>query len=324
MEEAEVEEDQAASAPPPEKETEDDPPDSLRLAVIVIDTEGGGLHPWQTGMTALCARLMHWDEGFTEADTKEPEWTSVVKCSKGVVMTRSAPDAFYSMCRTQIHICAEASAVTGITAETLVEAPKPADVVDAFAKWLASVRTLIADDIPMILLAHNGMWYDFPLVWAHMVRTAHPMALSPVSWLMDTLPWARHHLADTARLKLTKRGNPSYALGSIHEAVTGSSIEGAHDAFNDVMALCRVVAHDSFRGMWETAVQHIRQGQSTAWITTKHHWIKTTTDARQKLIDSLAKERKGKGTKPASTPPAVVRPFSLMELIEEKPKRRRT
>jgi hypothetical protein len=161
--------------------------------------------------------------------------------------------SFVTYVYTKREINPRASAVNGITKETIKGKPAFKKAFLDFLSWVDGVRKT-AQHTPgkgqegqaavaasVILCAHNGLRFDFPLMLHEMARHSIPLsALSDhgVQGFFDTLPAARAAF----------KGLPAYKLGALYEHVTGSAMEGAHDALADTKALHAVVSDSGVRG----------------------------------------------------------------------------
>jgi DNA polymerase III epsilon subunit-like protein len=125
--------------------------------------------------------------------------------------------------------------ITGITQDTIAEAPGTKDALCNFFDWVKGVATKSG----VVFLAHNGQQFDFPLIWAEMSRYGLPvrsmMLKSRCFYMFDTLLWARRHL-DRQRV-LWIHGRPSFSLVNLHRALIGSDPEHMHDALSDCVTL---------------------------------------------------------------------------------------
>lgn len=132
-----------------------------------------------------------------------------------------------------------ASKVTGITDEMLEDADPFAVAIKKFFAWMDTKRG--KSDI--VLVAHNGFGYDYPIMFSEMCRngmnpyyTLHKIG---VSHLFDSLKWAKtigdHHLKRDPVKKRVSR-----ALGSLHKSLLHCDFDNAHDALADCEALYRV------------------------------------------------------------------------------------
>lgn len=168
------------------------------MSLVFFDLEATGFSTIRDQITQIAAKC------------GDEEFVSYVKCTR--------------------KIDEKASEVTGITAETLKDAP-PIDVV--LNKWFEWMRGF---QKPITLIAHNGMGYDFPMLFSEMIHNRIPLSELPVTHLFDSLIWARAHYRKCDMLA-NKRGQPSYRLGDIYQVVTGETLDGAHDALNDVRGM---------------------------------------------------------------------------------------
>ncbi len=131
-----------------------------------------------------------------------------VRVRNGVIV-----DEFQSLVKPRVPIAPKASEVHGYTAETLRDAPYFEAVWPAF-------RAFVGDDV---LVAHNGHWFDFPILR----RMAEPIGGAVDIPVYDTLPLARDLHPGSRR------------LSDLAEAF-GVPLLEAHHALDDARALALV------------------------------------------------------------------------------------
>jgi DNA polymerase III epsilon subunit-like protein len=109
----------------------------------------------------------------------------------------------------------------------------------AFFQWIDDTR----QNHPVVLIAHNGLGYDYPLLMSEMYRwdmaPYNTLKRYGIEYLFDTLTWARVNLPSHKLIK-KPTGESSFRLGDIHEALLGFRFDGAHDALADCYALRRI------------------------------------------------------------------------------------
>ena len=142
-------------------------------------------------------------------------------------------------------INAKASLVTGITAETIAGKPEFGAVCSKFLAWLANMGGGKGGSrspqkkpvLPVLLVAHNGLRFDFPLLLHEMQRHGIPPSdledKGGVKGYFDTLAAARHAF----------KGLPSHRLALLYTHVTdGKEMEDAHDALANTKALHEIAS----------------------------------------------------------------------------------
>jgi len=130
----------------------------------------------------------------------------------------------------------KASEITGITDSMLCHAPVCKDALLKFLEWVDKTR----ENHPVVLVAHNGRDYDFPLLMSEMWRwDMHPYSTLQrygITKFRDSLPWGRINIPSHMLMK-KESGDGSFRLGDLHESLVGHRFEGAHDALADCRAL---------------------------------------------------------------------------------------
>jgi DNA polymerase III epsilon subunit-like protein len=125
--------------------------------------------------------------------------------------------------------------ITGITQDTIADAPGTEEVLRSFFSWVKGVATKSG----VVFLAHNGRQFDFPLIWTEMIRYGIPvratMLKSRCFFMFDTLLWARQYL--DLRSVLWVDGRPSFSLINLHRALIGTDPQRMHDALSDCVTL---------------------------------------------------------------------------------------
>lgn len=114
-----------------------------------------------------------------------------------------------------------------ISQSTLERADTFAKVYERFIRWIASFGT----NKNIILLAHNGHKFDFPLLETELVRHGVDPGLLRTAVLCDSV----------FVFKKWFPGQDSYSLGKLHMKIAGREIPNAHDALADVLAIRTLV-----------------------------------------------------------------------------------
>ncbi len=137
--------------------------------------------------------------------------------------------------------------LTKITNETLHGAPSFPEVFQNFLTFISEGRK---NDEPVILVAYNGMSFDFPMLLWNARKydiVAHlQLVNSGVTYLLDPLLWARSNMP-VGNLFRRSNGLYSYTMGSVYKAMFNEEIENAHDAYVDAKALFRLVSEAKLR-----------------------------------------------------------------------------
>lgn len=148
-----------------------------------------------------------------ETTDKNVDGCEIVEIAGVRVREGRIVERFQSLVQPRVPIAPRASAVHGYTEEMLREAPRFEAVWPAF-------RAFVGDDV---LVAHNGHWFDFPILR----RMAEPLGGAMDITVYDTLPLARDLHPGSRR------------LSDLAEAF-GVPLKEAHHALDDAEALALV------------------------------------------------------------------------------------
>jgi DNA polymerase III epsilon subunit-like protein len=155
---------------------------------------------------------------------------------------RDGDASFYSLVNPGVPIPAGASRVNGIFDDHVATAPCWADVSARLFDFIAQH----AGARP-VLVAYNGMHFDFPLLVAESKRAAVNGRLSDTFeqiYGCDALKIARQELS-----KL-----PSKRLANVYKHLFDEEMPGAHTASGDVAALKRVCHHEKIKPHLESFI----------------------------------------------------------------------
>lgn len=104
------------------------------------------------------------------------------------------------------------------------------DAMTTFLRWL---MTLGAGSKPMVLIAHNGIRYDAPVLLNAFAQCG--MCVPPLVWVMDSLHHVRYQLRHQSNLQ-------GYDLDSLAEYFgIGVDKRQRHKAIHDVTLLCTIL-----------------------------------------------------------------------------------
>lgn len=135
----------------------------------------------------------------------------------------------------QIRISRGAGSIHGIRQKDLVSCPTFAEAWVKFIQW---IRSQIGPNQRIILIAHNGIRYDFPMILCMLRR--HNLEVLTSIMVLDTLQlvgeYLPHHFPPRSR-----------RLGLIHQAITGQPLDGAHSALGDIHGM---------RPLWNMLMDH--------------------------------------------------------------------
>ena len=143
------------------------------------------------------------------------------------------------------NVSAGAAEVTGVTTEMLENCPPLAVQGAKLNQWLATLRAVAGPDVPVVVSAHNGDGFDFPLLAGDMRRAGFSMLEWEGVQLWDSLGFFQRL---QRRARAAGGGYASCRLGSLYEERFGEVLVGAHDALTDVRALARLVLAEALAG----------------------------------------------------------------------------
>jgi DNA polymerase III epsilon subunit-like protein len=215
----------------------------------------------------------------TETTGLDLEKSDIIELSAARIVDRKIDDVFTSLIQTSQVIPSEAYAINHISKELLDKEGLPAsDVFGAF-------RTFIGDSV---LIAHNGLCFDFPMLLFAFRRCGLPIPPCP---LLDTVILASTYLkTETGRFHLKD-------LCAAYHIVNPE----AHRALSDTLALREVVdvllaRQSCFETLWRDCyafdLQQLSQaprgiGDIFAAIRYGHQLCVELTDGDQQLIRPL-------------------------------------
>ena len=151
-----------------------------------------------------------------------------------------------------------AAKVTGITDETIQSAPHEFGIT--FIEFLCWVQVQNIDSLPVLLVAHNGMGFDLPIILQEMERhRIHLRTLQETNIvaIFDTLKYLkdRKYNCDPVSRRpfpTTKKGAVSYNLGGVFRTCFPDETFQEHDALADTTAMRRVLdkIHEWSNATW--------------------------------------------------------------------------
>lgn len=144
----------------------------------------------------------------------------------------------------------EAIKVTGITDARVANCSTLNSVLPRLFRQIKAIPRETENE-PTVLIAYNGIAFDFAMLCAEMIRNKLSMlswSASGITHLVDPLIWAREHLDRTCLFR-NKRGRTIFKLGSVHLGVLKCKIENAHDAMADTTAMMDLCRHEKFAAM---------------------------------------------------------------------------
>ena len=142
-------------------------------------------------------------------------------------------------------VSAGAAEITGVTTDMLENCPPLAVQGAKLNQWLSMLRAAAGPDVPVVVSAHNGDGFDFPLLAVDMRRAGFSMLEWEGVQLWDSLGFFQRL---QRRGRAAGGGYASCRLGSLYEERFGEVLVGAHDALTDVRALARLVLAEARAG----------------------------------------------------------------------------
>ena len=169
-----------------------------------------------------------------------------------------APDAtpvengtFHSFVRPPSPIPPMITELTGISNEQVASAPAFPEVIFNFVFFMRQSATTFQvekrtriDNI--ILVAHNGKRFDIPFLLTSMKRYNLPDMWSEeerFGFSIDTLELSKKGIQSVASWRSVPN---SYGLGALYQYVTGTELQSAHRALNDVDATSQILQYTPF------------------------------------------------------------------------------
>lgn len=217
----------------------DDVPREERKVLVVLDFEGTGLRTFIDRITQVAARAYDFNL-FKVTDPAEEESARL----PGV-------EPFVTYVNPMVRISKESIEITGISNDTVKDAPLCKSVLVDFYKWIDELNAT-----QLYLFAYNGLSYDFPLLFAETLRAnmnANALFQNNFTGYIDPLKWVNcNKRLNTDGFVLNKSGTKaSLRQEDVYKSLFGQKLEGAHDALVDITGLAKVSMHERFRLMWD-------------------------------------------------------------------------
>jgi DNA polymerase III alpha subunit (gram-positive type) len=184
---------------------------------------------------------------------------------------------------------AGASAVTGITDKDLLNCRTRQEVLSAFVQW---VREL---DSSVLMLAYNGINFDFPLLIVELKRSNLDRQFGErVSMFADPLKWAQVYWPKRYTLS-------SFRMGVLYEKLFEEELQNAHSALADTKAMVRICRHVTFSAFITslksgTIVQNYVRTKNTMFslCLKKHRKNRPNRSIAMYLVSVIPKQKKRK------------------------------
>lgn len=229
------------------------------LCVLVsLDTETTGLKVYEDQITELAAKsvLLFNDCSFEVLHSLDhvdvSDDSACVKDGKtSTTLITKKKEAFQRHVKCTKAIGLKSQRITGITEKTLLNAPLIATMFELFAQYIQNIWQNVNSDVALILVAHNGIKFDLPIIIAELERNnlnaTKYMRQLKFSYLLDTVIMARD-VVDTLNLPRDNTGKPCFKLGGIYQMLCKRELVGAHGAEADCSAVLELLLeHACFR-----------------------------------------------------------------------------
>jgi DNA polymerase III alpha subunit (gram-positive type) len=188
-------------------------------------------------------------------------------------------------CKPSVKMTEGASKVTKITDEFLKDKETFKSQIPKLIEFFSSLVSE-KEEKKIILGAHNGFSYDFPLLFSNLIRSSYNIGKfldeCKITKFFDSLQWCRSYLP-REKLLINSQGNPSFKLSDIHKCLVGCDIKNAHDADADTVALCSI----SKECKWDSVDCKLD-------ARTVDEFLKLYTEKRKALEDTEKRNRKRK------------------------------
>jgi DNA polymerase III alpha subunit (gram-positive type) len=177
----------------------------MGLLHVYLDLETTDLHPYSARITEIAA-----------------------------VANTEPPRHFCERVKADRKIKAAASRVTGITDSDLLQCRTRQEVLLSFVEWIQKL------DGPVVLLAYNGINFDFPLLIVELKRSNLEKQFgSEVGMFADPLKWAQVHWPKRYTVS-------SFSMGVVYQKLFEEELKNAHSALVDTRAMVRICEHETF------------------------------------------------------------------------------
>jgi DNA polymerase III alpha subunit (gram-positive type) len=233
----------------------------MKYLVIAFDLESTGLQTYHDRIIQIagCSTVYDTNEEVKFEDRKIEEFERYVKI----------PFKLES-------IIVKKTKITDIVLES-----KGVDICDAlrdFFDWIGDIY-LKNEGCRMLLVAHNGFSFDYPLLFSEMHVNSFNIKkrLENVYLLVDTYAFARS-LDDSVLMKIG--GKPSRKLGDLYRLLTTDfkEISGLHNAVIDTRALCELACSKLYSGMYKDI-------ENQDWCDTVDNFIKYKFSVKREEAD---------------------------------------
>jgi DNA polymerase III epsilon subunit-like protein len=199
---------------------------ALEPTIVIIDFESTGLNLGKSEIIqASCAVASKngVKTNFETLDVFSDDGMSIVDAK-----VDACPLLFSTIVSGDVSIEPGALAVVGITDACRLGHPRFVEAWRSLVKWALSH---VSDDSHLVLVAHNGEAFDFPLLFEHLRRHLEPIGFNE----------GTTQVIDTYRIvKRMIPGERSHRLGSLYQLFMDRPMRCAHDATGDVIALGQI------------------------------------------------------------------------------------
>lgn len=269
--------------PPPQ----DSPPEARKMLYVFFDFEATGIEAYNDHITQIGARI-------------RPSM-------------KHLGASFETFVFTERKIAPKAQEVTGISNKMLQGAPPTKKALGQFFAWISKNRK---DDEDVVLVAYNGLNYDFPMLFSELhrweINIPRQLRTCGVKYLLDPFRWAKTNMEGSTLLHRRKNGRCCFTLESVHLALTQSVIDKAHTALADADALCTICDNEAFGAMHPQdgvkycfSVQKLVQEFMVKRLSIDSSTRKNTKNKIQTLLQMTQKRKKRSRSPPSKVEPCA-------------------
>jgi DNA polymerase III alpha subunit (gram-positive type) len=135
--------------------------------------------------------------------------------------------------------------LTGITQDMASSGHSPDVGIRMFFEYLGSISSACPRSRAVVLCSWNGAKFDIPFLDAACRRIGLDLGAelkrAGVNCHVDMLEFARRAIPRSMVPHPTIKGRYQYTLGNVHRCLTGHSIQGAHTATQDALAVLTII-----------------------------------------------------------------------------------
>ena len=231
-------------------------PSSFTPLFIALDTESTGISCYSDHVVELAA-VAFSPFLFNNRNNNK------TKYSKGKEKSKlSFLPTFCSRIKTERPIHYRATQVHGIKNKDLINEKDFTQVYMKWSKWILENKQF--PNQPVVMIAHNGRKFDFPILWREMNRSQFNIETEwkerlNVTHIIDSLEYFRKSFSTTPE---------DFKLTTLYQTKFGKPLEHAHSALYDTVALTELLTCEKEPSSWSTHLLNETYGItdfSTVW-----------------------------------------------------------